>query len=134
MLFNAKLPVTLNLDLDVPQIDEVSNMCPTSILRNLRKVLGRNQFRQILFSVLTGIQILVRGPKLPTLKSLYSLCSLVPKACRRVQTQSDQYLDSRICNFIGTFWCDSKVHNVFDQLFFLIVISSKHFISFLWEK
>lgn len=101
MLFNAKLPVTLNLDLDVPQIDEVSNMCPTSILRNLRKVLGRNQFRQILFSVLTGIQILVRGPKLPTLKSLYSLCSLVPKACRRVQTQSDQYLDSRICNFIG---------------------------------
>lgn len=103
MLFNAKLPVTLNLDLDVPQIDEVSNTCPTTILRNLREVLGREQFRQILFAVLTGVQVLVRGPKLPTLKSLYSLCSLVPKACRRVQIQAVQYLDSNVCNFIGMF-------------------------------
>ena len=101
MLFNAKSPVTLNLDLEVPEFDEVSNTSPTSVLRSLRKALGREQFRQILFAVLTGIQVLVRGPKAPTLESLYSLCSLVPRACRRVKTQAVQYLDSNICNFIG---------------------------------
>ena len=104
MLLNAKSPVNLNLDLDVPEFEEVSNTSPTSVLRDLRKALGREQFRQILFAVLTGVQVLVRGPKTSTLESLYSLCSLVPRACRRVKTQAIQYLDSNICNFIGTFF------------------------------
>ncbi|XP_012283944.1 folliculin isoform X2 [Orussus abietinus] len=80
---------------------EITGKTPTSILRDLRRVLGRDQFRQILYSTLIGVQILVRGPRCQTIESLYGLSSLVPKACRRVQTQATEYMDPNACNFIG---------------------------------
>lgn len=100
-LINAKAPVNLSVDNKMPDFIEISNLNPMSILRNLRKALGREQFRQILYAVLIGIQILVRGPPLQTLESLYGLCSLVPRACRRVRTRAKEYLDSNECNFIS---------------------------------
>lgn len=73
------------------------------ILKDLRSVLGKDQFRQLLYSSLTGVQILVRGPNIQRLESLYGLSSLIPRACRRVKTHATEYMDPNKCNFIGTY-------------------------------
>ncbi|OXU20346.1 hypothetical protein TSAR_000051 [Trichomalopsis sarcophagae] len=100
-LVNAKSPINLSVNSRIPDFNEISNLNPMTILRNLRRALGHNQFRQILYAVLIGIQILVRGPPLQTLESLYGLCSLVPRACQRVKTHAQEYMDSNMCNFIS---------------------------------
>ncbi|XP_014602087.1 PREDICTED: folliculin isoform X3 [Polistes canadensis] len=103
-LVNTKLPVNLNLNTEESQtseFSEISNNTAILILRNLKEILGKDQFRQLLYSSLTGIQILVRGPKTQRIESLHGLSSLVPKACRRVHTQAVEYLDLNKYNFIG---------------------------------
>ncbi|XP_031826521.1 folliculin [Nomia melanderi] len=104
-LVNAKLPVNLNLNSNESETNsefsEVSEKSTTVILRDLRSILGKDQFRQLLYSSLTGVQILVRGPSIETLESLYGLSSLIPCACRRVKTQATEYMDPNKCNFIG---------------------------------
>ena len=109
-LVNAKSPINLSVDARIPDFDEISNLNPMSILRKLRRALGRDQFRQILYAVLIGIQILVRGPPLQSLESLYGLCSLVPRACQRVKTQAPEYMDSKMCNFISKHLFYNKIN------------------------
>lgn len=79
------------------------------ILKDLRAVLGKDQFRQLLYSSLTGVQILVRGPNIERLESLYGLSSLIPRACRRVKTQATEYMDPNKCNFIGMYIIITKI-------------------------
>lgn len=102
---NAKLPINLNLYSDEselsPEFSEITEKSTVVVLRDLKRVLGKDQFRQLLYSCLTGVQILVRGPKIQRLESLYGLSSLVPRACRRVKTQTSEYMDPDACNFIG---------------------------------
>lgn len=104
-LVNAKLPVNLNLNSNesenTSEFSKVSGKSTTVILRNLRTILGKDQFRQLLYSSLTGVQILVRGPSIQRLESLYGLSSLIPCACRRIKTQATEYMDPNKCNFIG---------------------------------
>lgn len=96
-LVNAKLPVNLNLNSNesenTSEFSKVSGKSTTVILRNLRTILGKDQFRQLLYSSLTGVQILVRGPSIQRLESLYGLSSLIPCACRRIKTQATEYMD-----------------------------------------
>lgn len=104
-LVNAKLPVNLNFNSDnselLPEFSEVAERSIPIILRDLKRILGKDQFRQLLYSCLTGVQVLVRGPKIQRLQSLYGLSSLVPSACRRVKAQTSEYIDPDACNFIG---------------------------------
>ncbi|XP_076635484.1 folliculin [Colletes latitarsis] len=104
-LVNAKLPVNLNLNSNeseaISEFSEVLEKSTTVILRNLRSILGKDQFRQLLYSSLTGVQILVRGPSIQRLESLYGLSSLIPCACRRVKARATEYMDPNKCNFIG---------------------------------
>ncbi|XP_072757656.1 folliculin [Anoplolepis gracilipes] len=104
-LVNAKLPINLNLNSDeselLPEFAEIAEKSTTVILRDLKQVLGKDQFRQLLYSCLTGVQVLVRGPKIQRLESLYGLSSLIPRACRRVKTKTSEYMDPDTCNFIG---------------------------------
>ncbi|XP_076670378.1 folliculin-like [Andrena cerasifolii] len=104
-LVNAKLPVNLNFNSNASEatseFSEISEKSTTAILRDLRTVLGPEQFRQLLYASLTGVQILVRGPSIQRLESLYGLSSLIPRACRRVKTQATEYMDPDKCNFIG---------------------------------
>jgi len=103
---NAKLPVNFNFNWDdselLPEFSEIAERSTAVILRNLKQILGKDQFRQLLYSCLTGVQVLVRGPKIQRLESLYGLSSLVPRSCRRVNTQTLEYMDPDTCNFIGT--------------------------------
>lgn len=100
-LVNAKSPINLSVDNRIPDFKDVCELNPMSILRNLKQELGRDQFRQILYAVLTGIQILIRGQPLETLESLYGLCSLVPRACQRVKAHAQEYMNPKKCNFIS---------------------------------
>lgn len=90
-----------------PEFTEISkNKLPTFILRNIKSYLTKEQFRQLLYSSLTGIQILVRGPEDKTLEALYALSSLVPRACRRInhlklKSTTTEYKDINDCNFLG---------------------------------
>ncbi|KAM0736787.1 Folliculin [Formica fusca] len=104
-LVNAKLPINLNLNSDdseiLPEFAEIAEKSIAVILRDLKQILGKDQFRQLLYSCLTGVQVLVRGPKIQRLESLYGLSSLIPRACRRVKTETSEYMDPDTCNFIG---------------------------------
>ncbi|CAG5087001.1 Similar to flcn: Folliculin (Xenopus tropicalis) [Cotesia congregata] len=85
-----------------PEFTEISkNKFATWILRNIKSYLTKEQFRQLLYSSLTGIQILVRGPEDKTLEALYALSSLVPRACRRIKLQGTEYKDINDFNFLG---------------------------------
>lgn len=103
---NAKLPVNLNLNSDEfefsLEFSEIMEKSTAVILRDLKRALSKDQFKQLLYSCLTGIQILVRGPKIRRLESLYALSSLVPRACRRIKAQTSEYMDPDTCNFIGS--------------------------------
>lgn len=100
------MPVNFNFNWDDPELlsefSEITEKSAAVILRNLKRILGKDQFRQLLYSCLTGVQVLVRGPKIQRLEFLYGLSSLVPRACRRVKTQTLEYIDPDTCNFIGT--------------------------------
>ncbi|EZA59627.1 hypothetical protein DMN91_004990 [Ooceraea biroi] len=104
-LANAKMPVNLNLNSGEaelsPEFSEIAGKSIAVILRGLKRVLGKDSFRQLLYSCLTGVQVLVRGPRVQRLESLYGLSSLVPRACRRVMAQTSEYMDPDTCNFIG---------------------------------
>ncbi|XP_012257206.2 folliculin [Athalia rosae] len=104
-LVNARSPIIPKLTLEEPKIapefSEISHKSPISILKGLRLVLGKDHFRQILYSSLTGIQVLVRGPRAQILELLFGLSYLVPAACRRVVTQATEYMGPNLCNFIG---------------------------------
>lgn len=100
--------MNFNFNLDskgTSEFSDVSEKSVMTILRDLKNLLGKEQFRQILYSSLTGVQILVRGPKVQRLEFLYALSSLVPRTCRRIQTEAREYMDSNKCNFIGNL-CD----------------------------
>lgn len=104
---NAKSPVNLNLHSDnssvLPEFNELNNTSPFTVLQDLLIKLGKEEFRQLIYASLTGVQILVRGPKRDTLETLYGLSSLVPRACRRVKTGALEYMDPNTCNFLGAF-------------------------------
>ncbi|XP_020290798.1 folliculin [Pseudomyrmex gracilis] len=104
-LVNAKLPINLNFHSDnseiLPEFSEISEKSTSVILRDLKRELGKDQFRQLLYACLIGVQVLVRGPKIQRLESLYGLSSLVPRACRRVNAQASEYTDPDTFNFIG---------------------------------
>lgn len=104
-LVNAKVPVNVNLNSGeselLPAFSEIADKSIAVILRDLKRVLGKDSFRQLLYSCLTGVQVLVRGPRIQRLESLYGLSSLVPRACRRVKAQTSEYMDPDACNFIG---------------------------------
>lgn len=104
-LVNAKSPVIPKLTLEetkiAPEFSEVSYKSPIAILKHIRQIIGKENFRQLLYSSLTGIQILVRGPRAAILESLYGLSYLIPAACRRVITYATEYMDPETCNFIG---------------------------------
>ncbi|KAL6263627.1 hypothetical protein P5V15_006413 [Pogonomyrmex californicus] len=104
-LVNAKLPVNFNFNWNdselLPEFSEIAEKSTAVILRNLKRILGKDQFKQLLYSCLIGVQVLVRGPKIQRLESLYGLSSLVPRACRRIKTQTLEYMDPDTCNFIG---------------------------------
>lgn len=97
--------MNLNLNSDnsevLPEFAEIAEKSTAVILRDLKQILGKDQFRQLLYSCLTGVQVLVRGPKIQRLESLYGLSSLIPRACRRVKTETSEYMDPDTCNFIG---------------------------------
>lgn len=88
-------------DSQIPEFCEMLDKNPISILKQLKKEQGKEQFRKLLYSALTGIQILVRGSPSESLEILYALSSLVPKACQRIKPQAQEYLDSRTYNFIS---------------------------------
>jgi len=102
---NAKLPVNLNFNSDdselLPEFSEIAEKSIAIILRDLKRIVGKDSFKELLYSCLIGIQILVRGPRIQRLESLYGLSSLVPRACRRIKTQTPEYMDPDMCNFIG---------------------------------
>lgn len=104
-LVNAKSPVIPKLILEEPKIapefTEISYKSPIAIIKGIRSVVGKESFRKLLYSSLTGIQVLVRGPKAQILESLYGLSHLVPAACRRIVTHATEYMDPNLCNFIG---------------------------------
>ncbi|KAJ8678934.1 hypothetical protein QAD02_014721 [Eretmocerus hayati] len=98
---NAKYPINLNIDNRIPDFKNFSGLNPVTVLRNLRQLLGRDHFRQIIYAVLVGLQILIRGPHADAVETLYGLSSLIPRACQRVRTQAPEYLEPKICNFIS---------------------------------
>lgn len=104
-MVNAKSPIISKLSLEEikisPEFSEISYKSPIVILKGIRNDLGKDHFRQVLYSSLTGIQVLVRGPKAQIVETLYGLSYLVPAACRRVICQATNYMDSNACNFIG---------------------------------
>ena len=71
---NAKSPINLNVENRIADFKHFADLNPMTVLRKLRKELGCDQFRQILYAVLIGIQILIRGPPMQTLEPLYGLC------------------------------------------------------------
>lgn len=85
----------------IPDFTKVSGKAVITILRELKNALGKEQFRQLLYSSLTGVQILVRGIQVQRFESLYGLSSLIPHACRRIQPDATEYLPPNQCNFIG---------------------------------
>lgn len=103
-LVNAKLPTDLNMNSQasktLPEFMEISGKPAAAILRELKNVLEKQQFRQLLYSSLTGTQVLVRGARVQRLESLYGLSSLIPHACRRIKPDAAEY-DATDCNFIG---------------------------------
>ncbi|XP_066592727.1 folliculin isoform X2 [Prorops nasuta] len=103
-LINAKPLINMNLSMDDAidlEFNEIVEKSIIVILKKLKNALVKEQFRQLLYSSLTGVQILVRGPKIQRLESLYGLSSLIPRECRRVKSQATEYMDPNICNFIG---------------------------------
>ncbi|XP_046432380.1 uncharacterized protein LOC124185547 [Neodiprion fabricii] len=104
-LVNAKSPIIPKLTLEetkvAPEFLDVSYKSPITILKEIKCILGKEHFRQVLYASLTGIQVLVRGSKLEVLELLYGLSYLVPVACRRVVTQATEYMNPNACNFIG---------------------------------
>ena len=88
----------------IPEFDDISNKSPTIILREFSGLLKREEFRQLVYASLTGIQVLVRGPELERLEALFALSSLVPRACRRVKIRAREYTDSEATiNFLGLY-------------------------------
>ncbi|XP_043269884.1 folliculin [Venturia canescens] len=85
-----------------PEFVGISKKSPTLILRQLASCLSKQEFRQLLYASLTGIQVLVRGPKPERLEALYALSHLVPRACRRVHVTASEYTENEECNnFLG---------------------------------
>ncbi|CAB0028932.1 unnamed protein product, partial [Trichogramma brassicae] len=100
-LLNAKSPVNLNVENQIPDFKDFIDLNPVSVLRKLKNKVGFDQFRQLLYATLIGTQILIRGSPAETLESLYGLCSLVPRACQIVRVGAKEYIDSKSCNFIS---------------------------------
>ncbi|XP_014232789.1 folliculin [Trichogramma pretiosum] len=100
-LLNAKSPVNLNVENQIPDFKDFTDLNPVSVLRKLKNKVGFDQFRQLLYATLIGTQILIRGSPAETLESLYGLCSLVPRACQIVRVGAKEYIDSKSCNFIS---------------------------------
>lgn len=95
--------VEMNREVCSPEFVEISKKSSTLILRQLSSCLSKHAFRQLLYASLTGIQVLVRGPKLERLEALYALSHLVPRACRRVHVTASEYTENEECNnFLGT--------------------------------
>lgn len=72
-------------------------------LRFLKKCLGSDDFRRILYASLTGIQILLRGPKSLTSDFLTCLSFLVPEVPQNIKFYAPEYLGTKTYNFIGTY-------------------------------
>ncbi|XP_063979848.1 folliculin [Diachasmimorpha longicaudata] len=85
-----------------PEFSEISKKkFATTILREISQQISREHFKQLLFACLTGIQVVVRGPNNQARELLYALSSLVPRSCRRIQVDADEYKGINECNFLG---------------------------------
>ncbi|TNN81048.1 Folliculin [Liparis tanakae] len=71
-------------------------------LRHLRQVLGSAEFRQLVWHVLMGNQVIWRGADPGLIQSAFTvLKSLLPVGCVRSVTYSAQYEEAYKCNFLG---------------------------------
>ncbi|KAM3614278.1 uncharacterized protein V6R79_012084 [Siganus canaliculatus] len=71
-------------------------------LRHLRQVLGAAEFRQLVWHVLMGNQVIWRGADPQLIQSAFTvLKSLLPVGCVRSVPYSDQYEEAYKCNFLG---------------------------------
>ncbi|KAK7868145.1 hypothetical protein R5R35_003021 [Gryllus longicercus] len=73
-----------------------------SNVRQLREILGRQQFIILAFCFMTGHQIVVRGQPQELVSSIIRcLKVLVPRSCYRAVLQSEEYMDTSHCNILG---------------------------------
>uniref|UniRef100_A0AAQ4RSL8 Folliculin n=2 Tax=Gasterosteus aculeatus aculeatus TaxID=481459 RepID=A0AAQ4RSL8_GASAC len=71
-------------------------------LRHLRQVLGPGEFRQLVWHVLMGNQVIWRGADPGLIQSAFTvLKSLLPVGCVRSVPFSAQYEEAYKCNFLG---------------------------------
>ncbi|KAM8870517.1 folliculin isoform 2-T2 [Spinachia spinachia] len=71
-------------------------------LRHLRQVLGAGEFRQLVWHVLMGNQVIWRGDDPGLIQSAFTvLKSLLPVGCVRSVPLSAQYEEAYKCNFLG---------------------------------
>uniref|UniRef100_A0A8C4GFC8 Folliculin n=1 Tax=Dicentrarchus labrax TaxID=13489 RepID=A0A8C4GFC8_DICLA len=71
-------------------------------LRHLRQVLGATEFRQLVWHVLMGNQVIWRGADPGLIQSAFTvLKSLLPVGCVRSVPYSAQYEEAYKCNFLG---------------------------------
>ncbi|XP_070691264.1 folliculin isoform X1 [Pempheris klunzingeri] len=71
-------------------------------LRHLRQVLGAAEFRQLVWHVLMGNQVIWRGADPGLIQSAFKvLKSLLPVGCVRSVPYSAQYEEAYKCNFLG---------------------------------
>ncbi|XP_030250310.1 folliculin isoform X2 [Sparus aurata] len=71
-------------------------------LRHLRQVLGAAEFRQLVWHVLMGNQVIWRGADPGLIQSAFTvLKSLLPVGCVRSVPYSAQYEEAYKCNFLG---------------------------------
>ncbi|XP_068615699.1 folliculin isoform X1 [Brachionichthys hirsutus] len=71
-------------------------------LRHLRQVLGAAEFRQLVWHVLMGNQVIWRGADPGLIQSAFAvLKSLLPVGCVRSVPYSTQYEEAYKCNFLG---------------------------------
>ncbi|XP_037310207.2 folliculin isoform X1 [Pungitius pungitius] len=71
-------------------------------LRHLRQVLGAGEFRQLVWHVLMGNQVIWRGADPGLIQSAFTvLKSLLPVGCVRSVPFSAQYEEAYKCNFLG---------------------------------
>lgn len=88
--------------IDSPEFINISKIkASVTILRELSCKLTIDKFRKMLYACLTGTQMVVRGTDDKKIEILYALSSLVPRSCRRIIINSNEFRNINECNFLG---------------------------------
>lgn len=82
---------------------ESENLTPAvKNVRELKQILGNQQFHTLAYCFMTGHQVVVRGQPRQLIASIIRcLKVLVPRSCYRAVMQSDEYMDMSHCNVLG---------------------------------